>query len=635
MNTVDLLFSTGGRRRLTGWLAQAVNIYAAVIAVGIVYATTVVLTDILALTIVFLAAMLALVFLTIQPRSGEETAAAPGIIDWLLAGLAIATGLYFWGTLDIITKRIALFDDLSGWDIAFGSVSLALIVEATRRTTGMGLTIIVLGFVAYNLLGHRLDGVLGHGYVSYEHFLDLTLFTTDGVYGVPVRVAATYAFLFVLFGSLLAKAGGGEFFHNMGAVLAGRTTGGTAKIAVVSSGMFGMVSGSPTADVVTTGAITMPMMERAGHSKTQSGGIEVAASTGGSIMPPVMGSVAFIMAEYTGIPYADIALAAIVPALLYYLGVMTQVHFLAKRQGLRGLPDDQIPGFVRALKGGEVFVIPLVVLIVALVMGYSATRVAVIGSVAVFLTALFRAESRIGLRGLFECLSETTVRCVAVTAACAAAGMVIGGLNMTGLAAKFSNMILLFSGGELFISLVIAGAITVLLGMGMPTPSAYILAVVLVGPALARLGMDQMTANMFLLYFAVMSASTPPVAVAAFAAAAICQANPIHIAAQATRLSIAAFVVPFTFAYSPVLLLRGEVLDIAWAVVTAVIGIWLVAVAVEGFFRVRIAPWARVVLGAGGLCFIATNPWAPLAGAALAAVALAPQFAGRTGARAT
>jgi TRAP transporter 4TM/12TM fusion protein len=345
--------------------------------------------------------------------------------------------------------------------------------------------------------------------------------------------------------------------------------------------------------------------------------------------------VAFIMAEYTGIPYADIALAAIVPALLYYLGVMTQVHFLAKRQGLRGLPDDQIPGFVRALKGGEVFVIPLVVLIVALVMGYSATRVAVIGSVAVFLTALFRAESRIGLRGLFECLSETTVRCVAVTAACAAAGMVIGGLNMTGLAAKFSNMILLFSGGELFISLVIAGAITVLLGMGMPTPSAYILAVVLVGPALARLGMDQMTANMFLLYFAVMSASTPPVAVAAFAAAAICQANPIHIAAQATRLSIAAFVVPFTFAYSPVLLLRGEVLDIAWAVVTAVIGIWLVAVAVEGFFRVRIAPWARVVLGAGGLCFIATNPWAPLAGAALAAVALAPQFAGRTGARAT
>jgi TRAP transporter 4TM/12TM fusion protein len=625
MSIVDILFGTGRVRALTGVLGSAVRLYAVLIAIGVIYNTIFVITDMMGFLTVFLSAMLVLVFLTVAPVM-EDPGERPWLVDWALAALASAAGLYFWWNLRHIVNRIALFDDLSAWEMFFGTGILVLTLEATRRATGLGLTGIVLLFLAYNLFGHHLTGELGHGYIPPEHLVDVTVFTTDGIFGVPLRVAATYAFMFVLFGTVLARAGGGDFFYRFGALLTGRSTGGTAKIAIVSSTAYGMVSGSPTSDVVTTGSVTIPVMERAGYTPRAAGAIEVAASTGGSIMPPVMGSVAFIMAEYTGIPYQQIAVAALVPAALYYVGVFVQVHYMSKRLGMRGLDPAQIPGVLEAMRGADLFLIPLTTIVGGLALGYSGTMVAFFGTLAVFLVALLRKETRLGPMKVYDALAETTLKTVGVVAACAAAGLVIGGLSMTGLAPKFSSLINHLGGGTLLGSLLVAAVVTILLGMGMPTPSVYILATVLVGPALQKLGLSVMAANMFLLYFAVLSATTPPVAVAAYAAAAIARANPIMIAFTATRLSIAAVIVPFAFAYSPELLLIGSAFRVVVAIVTAVIGVFLVGVAVEGYFNRPMPAWARLLAAAGGLCLIVPSLSLVLAGLVLGGLGLAPAW---------
>lgn len=613
---VELMFSTGVRRELSGTLATILKLYAAAIAACIIYATTITITDLYGMTTLFLAAIFVLVFLTIEPTASSSNKNPPWY-DWGLAILAFASAVYFFITFDDLVKRIALMDDLSALDLFFGSAVLILTLEATRRTTGLALMLIVLAFLAYNLFGDLLTGPLQHGKISYNHLIDINVFTSDGIFGVPLRVAATYAFLFVIFGTILERCGGGEFFNGIGAILAGRTTGGSAKIAVVSSGLYGTISGSPTADVVTTGSITIPMMIRSGYSRKLAGAIEVVASTGGSVMPPVMGSVAFIMAEYTGISYQQIAFAAIIPALLYYLSVMTQVHFRSKRMGLGAIDSTQIPSGAVLLDQGWVFIIPLGVIVTALIMGYSPNMVAIFGTIAVLAVALVRKSIPFRIDIILEALAESTMRIVAVTAACAAAGLVIGGLSMTGLAAKFSTLILEFGGGALLPTLVVAAVVTTLLGMGMPTPGAYILATVLIGPAMIKLGMSVMAANMFILYYAVLSATTPPVAVAAYAASAIARENPLHIAALATRLSIAAFLVPFTFAYGEELLLRGDVISIAFALIKAVTAVFLIAVAAEGFWKRQMPGFGRVAIGIGAVLMLSPPGFYSVAGLAL------------------
>jgi TRAP transporter 4TM/12TM fusion protein len=630
----NFLFGTGTSRKPSGWLGSVLKAYAVAIALWVIYNVVIIVTDIFGMMMVFLSAMLVLVFLTLAPTRRSDNA-NPGHLDWLLAGLSAASGIFFWWNLDTITNRITLFDPLSPWEFGFGIALVVLVLEATRRAVGLGLTLIVLAFIAYNLFGHLLSGELAHGYISLEQFIDTTVYTTDSIYGVPVRVAATYAFLFVMFGTMLERAGGADFFYRVGALLTGRTVGGTAKIAIVSSGSFGMISGSPVSDVVTTGSVTIPTMERAGYKPEVAGGIEVAASTGGSIMPPVMGSVAFIMAEYTGISYHQIALSALIPAALYYLGVFVQVHYMSKRLGMRGLSAAEIPDLRAAFRQGELFFVPLAAIVVGLALGYAATYVAIFASVAVIAVAAFRKQTRIDIPRLYNILADTTVRVIGVTAACAAAGLVIGGLAMTGLAAKFSQLVLFLSGDTLFVSLLVAAGITVLLGMGMPTPSVYILATILVGPVLLNLGLSVLAANMFLLYFSVLSASTPPVAVAAYAAAAIARANPIGIAAIATRLSVAAAIVPFSFAYSPELLLVGSWSGIVFGVLTAVVGIYLVGVATEGYFNAPLSAFSRLMIGAGGLCFVAPSWRLAAAGAALTMAGFAPVMWGRVAWRPT
>jgi TRAP transporter 4TM/12TM fusion protein len=615
---IDLFFSVGARRRPKGIVAWIILPFAIAIGVWVIYAALFAFIDPLAHSMIFACGMLGLLFLVCGASPNSDTV-RPHWTDWPLAALSLASGVYFFIHIKEIATRITLLDPLSTSDIFFGTVIFLLTLEATRRATGLGLTLVVLVFVIYNLFGHLLGGVLGHGEIGFTHFLDVMVFTTDGIFGVAVRVAATYAFLFVLFGTILERAGGARFFFNIAAVFTGRRPGGPAKVAVISSGLYGMISGSPTADVVTTGSVTIPIMKRLGYSGTTAGAIEVSASTGGSIMPPVMGSAAFIMAEYTGIPYRDIAIAALIPAILYYVGVYAQVHLRSMRLGFHGLPAEQIPSLVATLKDGGVFIAPLIVLVVFLLLGYSPSMVAVAAAISVVVVAAVRKDTRIGPIRLLNALADATMLMITVTAACAAAGLVIGGISMTGLAQKFGHLVNLIAGGDLLPSLLVIAGLSLLLGMGMPTPNVYILSAVLAGPMLASLGVDKMSGNLFLVYFAALSAMTPPVAVAAYAAAPIADANPLHIGFTAVRFCVAAFIVPFAFVYGPELLLGGPVWKIALSFGTAVVGVILLASAAEGWLRGPLAWHARILLAAAALAFIAPGVRAALIAVALTA----------------
>lgn len=617
---LSIFFDTGTRRSPGGLTGHAVKAFAAGTAVWTVYAAAFSRADTLTLIMTFLSLMLVLTFVLIGPTANSDRERIP-FFDLVLALLAAATGVYFVSQADIIAQRITLLDPLSTYDIVFASLILALTIEAMRRTVGVGLTLIVLIFLAYNLFGDRLGGVLGHGLITYEHFLDITIFTTDGLFGVPLRVAATYAFLFVLFGTTLSYAGGSVFFYNIAAYLTGRSPGGPAKIAVISSGLYGTISGSPTSDVVTTGAVTIPMMKKMGYRPVFAGAVEVAASTGGSLLPPVMGAAAFIMSEYTGIDYVDIAFAALIPALLYYIPIYLQVHLRAKRNKLAGVDRSQIPTLRVTMSEGGLFIVPLVAITWALVEGYTPTYAAVYGVAAVLAVSMFRSKTRLSPKKVYDILAETSLRTVPVAGACAAAGLVIGGITMTGLASKFSALVFLLSGADLFSSLVIAALLTTLLGMGMPTPSAYILAAVLISPVMRSLGVEDLPGHLFLLYFAVMSALTPPVAVAAYAASAIADDNPLKIAAQSVKIAIGAFLIPFCFVFNHGLLLQGSVLEIVFTTVCAIGGLVMIAVAVEGFWNRHLPALSRIAFMASGLLLLA-------AGYLTVAIAIAALVAG-------
>ncbi|MFU1518867.1 TRAP transporter permease [Vreelandella alkaliphila] len=622
MNQILSVFTgTGAKRQLTGKLGMAVHGCAALVALAVIYTTTIVYVDLYVMMVVFLSAMLALLFINISPGPlGRKD--RPGLIDWCLVLASIAVGVYFLLESQRIAERITLLFPLETPDLLAASVLLALTIEATRRTVGFGLTSVVMVFVVYNLWGHGLPGALGFREVSYNHFLDIMMFTSDGLFGVPLRVAATYAFLFVMFGTFLSKAGGAEFFYNLSSALAGRRTGGPAKIAVISSGLYGTMSGSPTSDVVTTGSVTIPIMQRLGYSKPLSGSVEVAASTGGSLLPPVMGSAAFIMAEYTGIEYREIAIAGIVPALLYYLCVYAQVHLRSQKLGLRGLSKEETPPLKGTLKNGGLFIVPLVALSGALLMGYSPTFVAAIATAVVLMVAMVHPSTRIGPRAIWNALAVTTLRMVSVVAACAAAGLVIGGISMTGLGGKFADLVYLMAGDSAFLALVISAVLAIILGMGMPTPSAFILGAVLVGPTLLSMDFSVLQTNMFILYFAVLSAMTPPVAVAAFAASAIADASPLKIAVGAVRLAITAFIVPFAFVYGEGLLMVGSWQAIAVSCVTAILGVLLLSIAVEGYWRQPLAILQRLGFGLAGLLFITPSWWAVVAAVLVGVVAI-------------
>jgi len=575
----------------------------------------------------FVAIACGLVFLT----GGVTTGSSEGgtLRRWVTmswATLSFVTGIYYLARFDWVTTRWPIVETLAPLDVVCGLAILAVVLEATRRTVGWVLVWVMIVFLAYTLLGHLASGLFYHRPLSPTEVVDHLVFTGNGLYGAPVAVAATYVYVFVLFGTALEISGGGDFLFRAASALTGRTRGGPAKVSVISSALYGSITGSPTANVMTTGLFTIPLMKRSGIRGDVAAATESVASTGGALLPPVMGSAAFLMAELTGIAYLDILVAALVPALLFYMGLFAQVHFGAARAGLQ--PDASADeSILDVLREGGHHLLPLVILVVLLVQGVSPLTAAGWALVSTVVVSWREAATRIGPARALDILDLGARRSLLVTTACAAAGVVVGAIVTTGLGGKITSLIFVYAGGSLLAALLATMVVCVVLGMGMPVPSAYVVTAVLAGPPLALMGLTPMSANLFILYFATLSAITPPVAVAAYAASSIADASPNLTALQAMRLGLIAFIVPFFFVYRPELLLQGSAWTISVAVFTSSCGVLLVAGALEGYMRVAIRGWERVGMFAAGLWLIFPGTVTDLLGVVLALVVARRQFA--------
>lgn len=569
----------------------------------------------------FLGAVLALGFLTVTGNALRPTGRS-----WIanaLAALSLAASGYFVWMAPRHALRWPMVSPLTEADMAAAILLCLLVLEATRRTIGLTLCLLVASFLAYAVWGHHLPGSFSHRPLSLTEILDHLVFTTNGLIGPALSVAAFLVFVFVLFGAVLDRLGGGDFFHDLAGALVGRQAGGPAKVAVVSSAMYGTISGSPTADVVTTGSLTIPMMKRLGYAPAYAGGVEAAASAGGAILPPVMGSAAFLMSDFTGIAYADIAVSAIATAALYYVAVFYQVHARAVLDRL-GAFEGAGPRVAEVMRRGGWFLVPIAAMVWLVL---SADRPVYGGALAVVIAAvlaplMLRNPLEVALR-LLAAASDGARRAAPVGIACGVAGLVVGTLTITDLSGKFSSLLFGFAPDQILFVMLITAAVTLLLGMGMPTPAVYVLAAALAAPAMIALGVPVLAAHLFVVYYASMSAITPPVAVAAFAAASIAQADPIRIGLIACRLAIVAFALPFCFVFRPGLLLLGELLGIASALLVTLAGVVALAAGLEGWLGRALSSAQRVLLLLAGLALIAPDPLTDLIGAVLSVVALA------------
>ena len=508
--------------------------------------------------------------------------------DLVLCACAVAVAIY------LVTIFGTLMRNSTGTPFAPIGISLAaiagtaLIMELTRRLTGLALIVIAGIFLIYVFVGHMLPGFLNSPRIDWARFFS-QVYTDAGILGPTTAVSSTYIILFIIFAAFLQASRVGDYFINFAFAAAGRTRGGPAKVAIFASGLMGMINGTSAGNVVATGSLTIPLMKKVGYHRKTAGAIEAAASTGGQIMPPIMGAGAFIMAEITGIPYTDIAVAAILPAILYFVSVYFMVDFEAAKLDMRGMSADELPRFGRMLRQVYLF-LPIIILIYALFAGYSVIRAGTLATLAAAVVS-WLTPHRMGPRRIAKAFELAGVMSIQIIAVCACAGIIVGVISLTGVGARFSSVLLGIADTSQLLALFFAMCIAILLGMGMPTTAAYAVAASVVAPGLVQLGIPQLTAHFFVFYFAVLSAITPPVALASYAAAGISGANPMETSVASFKIGIAAFIVPFMFFYNSALLMDAPWPSIIQASVTAIFGVYLLAAGVQGWFVGRRSAW--------------------------------------------
>lgn len=551
----------------------------------------------------FLAAVLALAlpmaFLMLPAQRGAERVVAPWY-DCLFALLSLlAVGYVAVGYPQIVNF---IFSKPPSAYVP-GLIAIPLLLEALRRTTGLSLVIIIGVFLLYALFGDLVPGRLAGRPQDWQMLSGYMAFDVNGIFGIPMAVAATVVVTFILFGSVLGVSGGSRFFTDASLLVMGRFRGGSMKIAVLASALFGSVSGSAVANVTATGIVTIPMIKRDGYPGHKAGAIEAVASTGGQLMPPVMGAAAFLMAEFLQVSYAEIALAALVPSLLYYVALFIQADLEAARLGISRLAESDVPEGRTVLTGVH-FLLAFVVLIGALFgLRWQPERAALAAALSVVITSLVfgyqSARPKIGT--LFSAIVETGRSVVEIIIISAAAGLVIGVLNVTGLSFNLTYLLVQIGGGNTIVLLTLSAIICIVLGMGLPTLGVYVLLAALVAPAMVQVGIEPIAAHLFVLYFGMMSMITPPIAIAAFAAASIAKAPAMQTGLASVKFGWVAFIVPFLFVYSPSMLLLGDMSDVVLAVITAVVGVWLVSAALAGYAVGRLSLAMRVLFGFFGL----------------------------------
>lgn len=500
-------------------------------------------------------------------------------------------------------------------DYVLGTACILLVLEVTRRTIGPELPIVAIIFLMYGYFGRYMPGLFAHRGFPVERIINQMFLTTEGIFGAPLGVSATFVILFVLFGAFLEKTGIGRVFIDIAFAFTGKMRGGPAKAAVVASGFMGSISGSSTANVVTTGIFTIPLMKKVGYKPHFAGAVEAAASTGGQILPPVMGAAAFVMSEFTGISYIKIIISAAIPALLYYLSVGIMVHLEACKLGLKGLKEEELPSAKETLKKGWHLFLPVVVIVFFLVKGMTPLLSAFYGIISILLVSAISKETRIGLSGILEAMASGAKNAVGVAAACATAGIVVGIVTMSGLGLKLGSAIVALSMGNLFLTLFFVMVASIILGMGLPTTAKYIVLATMAVPALVQLGVPLMAAHLFVLYFGIVADITPPVALAAYAGAGIAEANPMRTGFTAVRLATAGFVIPYIFAYSPALLLLDTTIPEAVMVtVTACVGVYALAGAIQNYLLTDNNILERIMLAVAAVTMIKPGLYTDIVG---------------------
>ncbi|WP_071796064.1 TRAP transporter permease [Natronohydrobacter thiooxidans] len=535
--------------------------------------------------------------------------------DTLLALAAIVVGVYIIGHADLLRTRAQVFPHTN--DMWASIAGIILILELTRRLAGLALVIIVGVFLAYGFVGPWLPGILNHRGYAPARFFGF-IYTDNGILGPTTAISSTYIILFITFAAFLQASRVGEYFINFAFAAAGGTRGGPAKVAVFGSALMGMINGTSAGNVVSTGSLTIPLMKKVGYRPQTAASVEAAASSGGQILPPIMGAGAFIMAEITGIAYRDIVIAAIIPAILYFTSVYFMVDKEALKKGMKGLPRDMLPRFDVLVRRVFLF-IPILILIGALFMGYSVIRAGTLAMASAAVVSWFTPHKMLVREILyaFEIAARMSLQLVAV---CAAAGIIVGVIALTGVGTRFSSMLLGLAGQSQILALVFAMLVAIILGMGMPTTAAYAVAAAVIAPGLIRMGIEPLTAHFFIFYYAVMSAITPPVALAAYAGAAIAQSDPMRTSVESFKIGLAAFIVPFIFFFNDGLLMQGAWGNIIHVFFTALLGIYLLASAVQGWLFGVINWPMRIFVGLAAIAMISGGLISDLIGLSVAAL---------------
>ncbi len=574
---------------------------------------------------------LSLVFLLFPARKKNLRKNKIAWYDIILAAMSVGVGSYWPIMQDTIVNRVGIMTPL---DFYVGLAAVILVLEATRRAVGLPITVIATAFLLYMYYGRVMPGFLAHRGYDLDDIVKTMFFTGEGILGTPLYVSATFIFLFLLFGAFLVKTGVGQYFNDLAVAIAGKRTGGPAKVAIFSSALQGTISGSSVANVVTSGSFTIPMMKKLGYRKEFAGGVEAAASTGGQLMPPIMGAAAFLMVEFIGnISYWDIAKAAAIPAVLYFTGIWIMTHFEAKRIGLRGLTDEEMPNRREVLK--KIYLlIPILTVVVLLFSGMSVMRAALWSIVATIAISAIRKDTRIGLKDAVDALVDGARTALAVAVATAAAGIIVGVVTKTGLGLTLANGLVDLAAdltnspmSKLLLTLFFTMITSIILGMGSPTTANYVITSTIAAPAIILLGAPALAAHLFVFYFGIIADITPPVALAAFAAAGVSGGEPIKTGINSAKLAIAAFIIPYMFVLSPELLMIDTTIPrLIWVVFTAVTGMMAIGAGMIGYWNRKVYVIERFLCVAAGLLLIYPEGSSDIFGLILFAIMLGLQF---------
>ncbi|MGE5306360.1 MAG: TRAP transporter permease [Alphaproteobacteria bacterium] len=550
---------------------------------------------------VFLALVLGAVFLSVPPSPHADRYRVPWY-DLVFSFLGLAVGMYPALYFNEIMLTMGEPDALR---LALGAIAILLILEALRRTVGWVLVGVGIFFLLYARFANLFPGGFAGTGVAWDRLVNYLYTDVNSLFGLPLAVAAVIVLTYIFFGQILFAIGAGKFLTDSSMALFGRRRGGPAKMAVVASSLFGTISGSCVANVATTGIITIPLMKKTGYRAHVAGAIEAAASTGGQLMPPIMGAAAFLMAEFLAIPYREVVVAALLPAVLYYVVIFTQVDLEAGKRGLKGLPREQLPPLAPVLREGWVFIIPFCVLLYALfIKGFEPGKAGVVAALVSLALGFFKRELRANPRWVVDAFIEGGRGLLELGITVALAGLVVGVVQVSGMGFILSHALISLAGGNVLYLLFLTAIVSLILGMGMPTTAVYVLLAVLVAPALAQLGIDVLAAHLFIFYFGMASMTTPPIALGAFAAASIAQSDSMRTALHAMRFGAVKYVVPFLFVFSPALLLKGPIGDVVLAAITAIVGAVLLGMALTGYFVRDIGWLKRVLLGVAALALL-------------------------------